>query len=99
MSGLSSRFIMYKEMEGEDTTNRPTIYEGRKYHDLIEEMLSDEDFVRERLPDAVVQAMIVARDTLCWTLGHDSNESFPINLNKWANDFTDFRGLEDIYDN
>lgn len=98
MTGLSSRFILYKEDEGEDTTNRPTVYEAMKYHNFIEEMLGNEVFVKEKIPESVYQAMLVARDTLCWTLGHDSNGSFPINLGQWSEDYAEFLDIQDRYD-
>jgi hypothetical protein len=97
MTGLSSRFILYKETEDEEN-NRPTIYEGNNYHDMINAMLHDDEFMELQDPE-VASAIQVARDVLCWTLGHDHNTNLAENLHLWSEAYSAHCGTTDSYDN
>ena len=48
MSGLNSRYILFKEVRDEDDmTNRPTTYEADQYHDLLRRMREDDKFMAQ----------------------------------------------------
>ena len=99
MSGLNSRYILFKEVRDEDDmTNRPTTYEADQYHDLLRRMREDDKFMAQ-LPHDIKQAMAIVQDVLCWTLGHDSNPNLEDNLIGWARSYQDFVGEENTYDN
>lgn len=97
MTERFSRFILYKA-EDDEESNLPTTYEAREYHDVIGDMLEDNEFMR-LMPHDTALAMQVVMDTLCWTLGHDENGNLAINLGKWTEAYADFRGSEESYDN
>lgn len=92
----TSRYILYKETEDEGL-NRPTVYEAATYHDLIEDMLGNEEFM-SAIPYETRQAMLVVRDTLCWTLGHDSNASLATNLRSWSDLYNEFMDMDESFD-
>ena len=97
MKGSSSRFILYKETEDEEN-NRPTIYEGNSYHDTINDILHDEEFMGLQDDDTRL-AIQVARDTLCWTLGHDHNNNLAVNLRDWVDAYQAHCGTSDSFEN
>ena len=75
---------------------KPTVHEREEYHDFLEKLLSLAAF-NDMTPETQ-QAVIVVRDTLCWTLGHP-NESFATNMRGWAKYFKDQRNLNDSFYN
>ncbi len=102
MSGLRSRYILYRELdEGEipeEATNRPTTYEAKRYHDYLEEMLQDEGFLHH-IPMDMAEAMSLVHDVLCWTLGHDNNGDMGHNMTKWAKMHKNYLHVKDDFDN
>jgi len=74
----------------------PTNHEREEYHDFLEKFI-DSDFF-EGLPYDTKQAVVVARDTLCWTLGHE-NGAFETNLAVWSDFFKDQNGYIDAFNN
>ena len=78
------------------SVRKPTAHEREEYHDFLEKLMSSAFFVD--LPEDTQQAVIVVRDTLCWTLGHP-NESFAANMRSWAIYYKNQRNLNDTFYN
>lgn len=89
---MFSRYILYRE-NGEEGGNRPTTYEARYYHDIIEDMM-DSPFY-QTLPDGTRMALKLVHDVLCWTLGHDNNPSLEKNLGAWVQAYQDYNDMEE----
>lgn len=75
---------------------KPTLYEREEYHDFLERFMASDFF--EALPNDTQLAVIVCRDTLCWTLGHE-NETFALNMGSWSEYFKNHHGKQDSFRN
>ncbi len=79
-----------------EQVTRPTEYEQQEYHDFLERFMSSQCY--QGLPAETKLAVVVCRDTLCWTLGH-ANETFATNMRSWGSYFTDQHGWHDTFNN
>lgn len=76
---------------------RPTIIEIAQAHDLLGDIMDSE--MAKELSDDVKQAMLIARDTLCYVLGHEKNPAFAENLMQWAEAYYNSIGRNERFDN
>lgn len=76
---------------------RPNAHEAEAYHDMLEEIIKDDEFWNDQEPETQ-QAMLICRDCMCWVLGHD-NEAVAANLAKWADAWRNFNGYAQRFDN
>ena len=74
----------------------PTAYEREEYHDFLDEFIESSLF--DDLNKETQQAVLVCRDTLCWTLGHE-NGAFENNLKAWSDYFKDHYDIGDSFNN
>ena len=91
-----NRFILYSENE-KGGGNRPTVYEARRYHNLLEDMMESPFY--QTLTDPARMSLQLIHDVLCWTLGHDNNPSLEKNLGAWVQAYDDFGDTEEDFSN
>lgn len=87
----------YNLFAADESGERPNAHEAEAYHDMLEEMINDDDFWRLQ-ENGVRQAMLVVRDCFCWALGHE-NDALAHHLLKWTDEWREYKGHGQRFDN
>ena len=88
--------VLFRQVPDHGEGPVPTIHEREEYHNFLEHFIDTDIF--SSLPEETQTAILVSRDTLCWTLGHE-NGAFELNIHNWSEFFKDHYNLDDSFHN